>query len=274
MKRIAIVGMSCRLPGADTPQALWDLVRNGVDAVSEVPASRWDTARFYHRDPQQAGAMYTLRGGFIDELRDFDAACFGISPREIVHMDPQQRLMLELAWEVFEDAGIAQQSLAGTTTGVFFGFGAMEYALTQLRYPKLIDAYTNTGYFPCIISNRVSYFFDLRGPSLSLDTACSSSLVAVHLACESLRKGESNLALAGGVSLMVDPVTTVAFCKLSALSPNGRCKTFDAEADGYVRGEGAGIVLLKRLEDAQTDGDRIYAVILGEAVNQDGKETA
>ncbi len=271
MKRIAIVGMSCRLPGADSPQALWDLVSRGVDAVSDVPSSRWDSKRFYDEDPKQAGKMYTTRGGFIDQLEDFDAFSFGISPREILHMDPQQRLMLELAWEALEDAGIPQQSLGGSATGVFFGFGVMEYALTQLRYPELIDAYTNTGYFPCIIANRVSYFFDLRGPSLSLDTACSSSLVAVHLACESLRSGECNLAMAGGVSLMVDPLNTVAFCKLSALSPKGRCKTFDAGADGYVRGEGAGVITLKRLEDAIADGDRIYAVIRGEAVNQDGK---
>ncbi len=271
MKRIAIIGMSCRLPGANSPEALWELVSRGVDAVKEVPPSRWPSADFYHEDPKRAGKMYTARGGFIEKLEDFDGNAFGISPREILHMDPQQRLMLELAWEALEDAGVPQQSLAGSATGVFFGFGVMEYALTQLRYPELIDAYTNTGYFPCIIANRVSYYFDLRGPSVSLDTACSSSLVAVHLACESLRNGECQLAMAGGVSLMVDPLTTVAFCKLSALSPNGRCKTFDAGADGYVRGEGGGVVLLKRFEDAIADGDRIYAVIMGEAVNQDGK---
>ncbi len=271
MKRIAIVGMSCRLPGADSPEALWQMLCSGVDAVSEVPSTRWNVDHFYRPDPKELGVMYTIRGGFLDQIDKFDAQCFGIAPREVIHMDPQQRLMLELAWEVFEDGGMPHHQLRGSATGVFFGFGAMEYALTQLRHPSLIDAYTNTGYFPSIISNRVSYIFDLRGPSLSLDTACSSSLVAVHLACESLRKGECNMALAGGVSLMIDPVTTVAFCKLSALSPSGSCKTFDARADGYVRGEGAGIVLLKRYEDAIKDGDRIYAVILGEAVNQDGK---
>ncbi len=245
----------------------------GENAIGDVPPSRWNSDRFFNADPKQVGKMYTKRGGFLsqEQIECFDAHCFGISPREALHLDPQQRIMLELAWEVFEDAGIPHRQLAGSATGVYFGFGAMEYALTQLRYPNLIDAYTNTGYFPSIISNRVSYTFDLRGPSVSLDTACSSSLVAVHLACESLRKGESNLALAGGVCLMIDPVTSVAFCKLSALSPDGQCKTFDERANGYVRGEGAGIVLLKRVEDAIADGDRIYATILGEAVNQDGK---
>jgi acyl transferase domain-containing protein/NADPH:quinone reductase-like Zn-dependent oxidoreductase/acyl carrier protein/NADP-dependent 3-hydroxy acid dehydrogenase YdfG len=273
MQAIAIIGMSCRLPGANSPKALWRMLCQGKNAIGDVPPSRWNSDRFFNADPKQIGKMYTKRGGFLnqEQIECFDAHCFGISPREALHMDPQQRIMLELAWEVFEDAGIPHRRLAGSATGVYFGFGAMEYALTQLRYPNLIDAYTNTGYFPSIISNRVSYTFDLRGPSVSLDTACSSSLVAVHLACESLRKGESNLALAGGVCLMIDPVTSVAFCKLSALSPDGQCKTFDESANGYVRGEGAGIVLLKRLEDAIADGDRIYATILGEAVNQDGK---
>jgi acyl transferase domain-containing protein/NADPH:quinone reductase-like Zn-dependent oxidoreductase/NADP-dependent 3-hydroxy acid dehydrogenase YdfG/acyl carrier protein len=268
---IAIIGLSCRLPGADSPQALWKLVSEGRSGVREVPTTRWNSRDFYDRDPKQLGTMYTNRGGFLDQLDQFDAACFGVSPREANHMDPQQRIMLELAWEVLEDAGIPHPKVTGSSTGVFFGFGVMEYALSQLRHPKLIDAYTNTGYYPSIISNRISYTFDFRGPSLSIETACSSSLVAVHLACESLRRGESNMAMAGGINLMIDPLTTVAFCKLSALSPNGRCKTFDAEADGYVRGEGGGIVLLKRLDDAVRDGDRIYAVILGEAVNQDGK---
>ena len=271
MNRIAIVGMSCRLPGASSPDALWRMLVAAEHAIGSVPAARWSAQEYFDRDPQAPGAMYTLQGGFLESIDLFDPACFGIAPREALHMDPQQRLMLELAWEAFEDAGIAHQQLAGSATGVYVGFGPMEYALTQLRNPKLIDAYTNTGYFPSIISNRISYVFDLRGPSLSLDTACSASLVAVKLACDGLRSGETDLALAGGVNLIVDPATTVAFCKLSALSPEGLCKTFDAAADGYVRGEGGGIVLLKRYEDALADGNRIYATIIGESITQDGR---
>jgi acyl transferase domain-containing protein len=271
MEPIAIVGMSCRFPGAANPQAFWQLLREGATAIREVPADRWDLATFYDEDASAPGKMYTRWGGFLDQLDQFDAAFFRISSPEAERLDPQQRLLLELCWEALEDAGLVPAKLRGTLTGVFIGFGVPEYHLSQLADPTFINAYTNTGYFPCIVSNRISYTFDFRGPSLSLDTACSSSLVAVHLACQSLRCGESTLAVVGGANVMVSPVTTIGYSKLGVLSPDGRCKAFDAAANGYVRGEGAGILVLKPLSAALADGDAIHAVIRGEAVNQDGR---
>lgn len=268
---IAIVGLGCRFPGGETPAEFWRLLSRGESAVGEVPRERWDLAEWYDENSTAPGKMSTRWGGFLRAIDGFDAGFFGIAPREALHMDPQQRLMLEVTWEALEDAGIVPRQLAGSSTGVFIGFGSLEYSLTQLRRPTTVDGYTQTGYYPCIIANRISYAFDFRGPSLSLDTACSSSLVAIQLACRSLRCGESTLALAGGVNLMIDPVTTVGFSKLSAMSPDGRCHTFDAAANGYVRGEGAGVLILKQLAAAQADGDHIYAVIRGEAVNQDGR---
>lgn len=271
MEPIAIIGMSCRFPGADNAQAFWQILREGATAIREVPAERWDMDAFYDRDPSASGKMYTRWGGFLDQLDRFDAAFFGISAREAERIDPQQRLLLELCWEALEDAGHVPARLRGTRTGVFIAFCVPEYQLAQMADAQFINSYTNTGYFPCIVSNRISYTFDFRGPSLSLDTACSSSLVALHLACQSLRFGESTLALAGGVNLMVSPVTTIGYSKLGILSPDGQCRAFDARANGYVRGEGGGILLLKPLSAALADGDEIHAVIRGEAVNQDGR---
>jgi acyl transferase domain-containing protein/NADPH:quinone reductase-like Zn-dependent oxidoreductase len=270
---IAVLGMGCRFPGADSPQAFWDLLRDGVDAITEVPADRWDSDSLYDRDPAAPGKVASRWGGFLDRLDRFDAAFFGISPREANQMDPQQRILLEVAWEALESAGQPADRLAGSQTGVFVGVHSHsnDYAWLQFADPGRIDTYTGTGTSHSVIAGRLSYLLDLRGPSVSLDTACSSSLVAVHLASQSLRSGESDLALAGGVNLALGPQFTMATTKMHMMAADGRCKTFDAGADGFVRGEGCGVVVLKRLSDAERDGDPILGVIRGSAVNQDGK---
>ena len=267
---IAIIGLSCRFPQAESPQAFWDLLRNGVDAITEVPSDRWDVDAF-HADEPAAGKVTTRFGGFLDNVDLFDPAFFGISPREAARMDPQQRLLLEVSWEALENAFIPPSSLAGTRTGVFVGISSYDYSRLQFDDPEMIDAYAGTGNAHSIAANRLSYVFDLRGPSMAVDTACSSSLVSAHLACQSLRNGESDLALAGGVNLILTPELTITFSQARMLAPDGHCKTFDASADGYVRGEGCGMIVLKRLSDAQRDGDNILALIRGSAVNQDGR---
>jgi myxalamid-type polyketide synthase MxaB len=270
---IAIIGIGCRFPGgANNPEAFWQLLRNGVDAISEVPPDRWDIDQVYDPDPTVRGKLQTRHGGFIKDIDQFDPDFFGIAPREAAAMDPQQRLVLEVAWEALEDAGQVPARLAGSQTGVFIGIGLNDYsriqAPDQILDPTLLDIYTISGNTLCITANRLSYALDLRGPSLAVDSACSSSLVAVHLACQSLRKGESSLALAGGVNALLSPDTYLTLTKF--LAPDGRCKTFDARANGYVRGEGAAVVVLKTLSKALADGDEIYALIRGSAVNQDG----
>jgi acyl transferase domain-containing protein/trans-aconitate methyltransferase/acyl carrier protein len=270
---IAIIGMGCRFPGgAGTPEAFWELLKNGFDAVSEVPANRWDHAALYDPDPATPERMNTRWGAFLDQLEKFDANFFGISPREAAQMDPQQRLLLEVAWEALEQAGQPMERLAGSRTGVFVGIHSQsnDYCWLQLSDRARIDAYTGTGTAHSIAPNRLSYFFDLQGPSLAVDTACSSSLVAVHLGCQSLRSKECNLVLAGGVNVILSPEMTIAYSKLGMMAADGRCKVFDCRADGFVRGEGCGVVVLKRLSDAQADGDPVLAVVRGSAVNQDG----
>ncbi len=268
---IAIIGIGCRFPGAAGPAAFWQLLRDGVDAIGETPPDRWDNDAFYDPDPLAPGKMITRWGGFLERVDEFDAAFFGISPREAERMDPQQRLLLEVTWEALEDAGQPPDALAGSLTGVFVGISSNDYARFQFAAPDLIDAYAGTGNAHSIAANRLSYFLDLQGPSLAVDTACSASLVAVHLACQSLRAGQCHLALAGGVNVMLTPDITISFTKAGVMAPDGRCKTFDARADGYVRGEGAGVVVLKPLSQALAAGDPIYAVILGSAVNHDGR---
>ncbi len=268
---IAIIGLGCRFPGAADPEAFWTLLRDGVDAVREVPSDRWDAAAYLDPTPGTSGKMVTRWGGFLDAVDQFDPGFFGISPREAARMDPQQRLLLEVSWEALEHAGLAPERLARSRTGVFIGISHNDYTLLQSDDPALIDAYAGTGNAFSIAANRLSYVYDFRGPSIALDTACSSSLVTAHLAVQSLRNGECDLALAGGVNLILSPELSVAFSQARMLSPEGRCKTFDASADGYVRGEGCGIVVLKRLADAQRDGDTVLAVIYGSAVNQDGR---
>ncbi|GAC1348687.1 MAG: hypothetical protein NVSMB27_17520 [Ktedonobacteraceae bacterium] len=271
---IAVVGMGCRFPGAKDPEAFWQLLRNGVDTIREVPADRWDINAYYDPNPGTPGKMSTRWGGFLEHVDQFDPHFFGIAPREAVRMDPQQRLLLEVAWEALEDAGQAPHQLAGSRTGVFIGVSGIDYSQLQIRhgdYPFDIDAYAGTGNAHSITANRLSYLLDLRGPSMAVDTACSSSLVAVHLACQSLLNGESTLTLAGGVNLIFFPAVTISFSQARMMAPDGRCKPFDASADGYVRGEGCGIVVLKRLSVALRDGDHIYGLLRGSAVNQDGR---
>ena len=268
---IAIIGIGCRFPGANDPAAFWQLLRDGVDAIREVPVDRFDPHEFYDPDPAAPGKMNTRWGGFLEQVDQFDPNFFGISPREALGMDPQQRLLLEVTWEALQDAGQVPERLAGTQAGVFIGIATNDYGRLQWNDLERIDAYAGTGNALSIAANRLSYLFDFRGPSLAIDTACSSSLVAVHMACSSLRNGESTLALAGGVNLILSPAIAINFTKAGAMAPDGRCKSFDARADGYVRSEGAGIVVLKPLSKALADGDPIYAVIRGSAVNQDGR---
>ena len=269
---IAIIGMGCRFPGQATSlEAYWNLLRDGVDAISEVPPDRWDIDAFYDPDPDCPGKMYTRMGGFLEEVDKFDAYFFGMSARETLKTDPQQRLAAEVSWEAVEDAGINPKDLAGAQIGVFLGITNSDYARVVERAGlESIDAYHLTGNCLNFAAGRIAYLFGFRGPALAVDTACSSSGVSVHLACQSLRNRECNLALAGGVNLILSPEISITSTKARTLSPDGHCKTFDASANGYVRGEGCGIVVLKRLSDALADGDRIRAVIRGSAVNQDG----
>lgn len=267
---VAIVGLSCRFPGAPDPDAFWSLLRSGGDAIREVPADRWDVGAFYDPDPSTPGTTTTRFGGFLPRIDEFDPSFFCISPREASHMDPQQRLLLEVAWEALENAGIAPPSLYGTDTGVFIGISTSDYAGLQLSDPARVIAHDGTGSAHSIAANRLSYLLDLHGPSMAVDTACSSSLVAVHLACQSLRTGECRVALAAGVNVVLTPQLAIVFSKAGMMAADGRCKTFDAAADGYVRGEGCGAVVLKRLADAIADGDQVLAVVRGSAVNQDG----
>jgi len=268
---IAIVAVSCRFPGAPNPEAFWDLLSGGVDAIREVPEDRFDIDEFYDPDPEAAGKTYTRFGGFLDAVDGFDPEFFGISPREAVWIEPQQRLMLETAWEGLERAGYAPSTLRGSHTGIFVGVGANEYAhLLSAESLDKIQPHFITGNALNAISGRVAFALGLEGPAVAVDTACSSALVAVHQACQALHSGDCDMALAGGVNVLLSPVTSVAASRARMLSPVGRCKTFDASADGYVRGEGCGILVLKRLSDAQRDGDRICAIISSSAVNQDG----
>ncbi len=270
---IAIIGIGCRLPGGvNDPESYWQLLNSGVDGTRDIPADRWDVDAFYDPDPNAPGKMYVRRGGFLDEIANFDPHFFNIPPREAQSMDPQHRLALEVAWEALENAGIAPDQLANTPTGVFIGITSYDYAQRILQTMELsaLDAYVSTGNPLNFSAGRISYLLGLQGPSIALDTACSSSLVSVHLACNSLRLGESQVALAGGVNLMMMPETMVTLAKAKMLAADGRCKTFDASADGYGRGEGCGMLVLKRLSDALADGDNIWAVIRGSAVNQDG----
>jgi acyl transferase domain-containing protein len=269
---IAIVGIGCRFPGdVNTAEGFWQSLLAGTDAVSEIPASRFDYRQFFHPDPARPGKMYTPLGTFVQQYDQFDAAFFGISGSEAEMMDPQQRLLLMTSWEALEDGGIVPESLAGSQTGVFIGICTGDYGTMRHQDIATINAYTNGGRSYSIVSNRISYAFDFRGPSFSVDTACSSSLVGVHLACESLRAGECSLAIAGGVQLTLDPGWNVGFCKAHMLSPSGRCHAFDSSGDGYVRGEGVGVIVLKPLAQALADGNPVYAVIAGTGINQDGK---
>jgi acyl transferase domain-containing protein/acyl carrier protein len=268
---IAIIGIACRFPpDACDPDRFWKLLCAGFDANREVPPDRFDVDAHYDPAFDRAGKMYVRRGAFLDDVDRFDAAFFGISPREAERMDPQQRLLLEVAWEAIEDAGIPPDSLRGSDTGCFLGVGQNDYMHEALPRTRDITIYDGSGNAFCFASGRVSYVLGLQGPNLAIDTACSSSLVCVHLACQALRRRECELALAAGVHLVLSPVSSIALCNARVLSPDGLCKTFDARADGYGRGEGCGVVVLKRLTEAEAAGDRIMAVIRGSSVNHGG----
>ncbi|MEB3360479.1 MAG: SDR family NAD(P)-dependent oxidoreductase [Synechococcales bacterium] len=270
---IAVVGLGCRFPGgANSPATFWQLLAQGVDAISSVPGDRWDADAYHDPNPDVAGKMVTRFGGFVDRLQDFDANFFGIAPKEAVSLDPQQRLLLEVAWEALEHAGVVPEQWIGRPVGVFVGISSNDYSQHLLRRPPTdIDAYLATGNSHSVAAGRLSYSLGLTGPSLAVDTACSSSLVAVHLACQSLRNRECDAALAAGVNRLISPTFSINFSKAHMLAVDGRCKTFDAAADGFGRGEGCGVVVLKRLSDAIASGDTVLALIRGSAINQDGR---
>ncbi|HWG44788.1 MAG TPA: type I polyketide synthase [Gemmataceae bacterium] len=271
---IALIGIGCRLPGeANGPDAFWQVLANGVDAITEVSPERWNKKTFYDPEIGKPGKSHACWGGFIKDIDQFDPHFFGISPREAARMDPQQRLLLEASWEALEDGGQVLERLAGSNTAVFVGISTWDYSFMQVDFQDraVIDVYTNTGGSLSIAANRISYCFDFRGPSAAVDTACSSALVAVHLACRSIWEEKCTLALAGGVNALLLPDWYVGFSRLGMLSPSGRCRAFDAGANGFVRGEGVGMVVLKPLSRALADGDRIYAVIRGTVLNQDGR---
>ncbi|NUW36304.1 acyltransferase domain-containing protein [Nonomuraea sp. SMC257] len=272
---IAVIGMACRYPGGDTVEDFWRLLRDSANVVREVPASRWDVDAYYDPDPRATGAMYTRYGTFLDDVTGWDAEFFGLSPREALRMDPHQRLLLELAWEGLENSGIAPARLAGSRTGVMVGYmDTLQYGRLQMERQgadAVSDPYLGQGAVSSVAAGRIAYQLDLIGPTMTIDTACSSSLIAVHLAMESLRRGECDLAIAAGASLTLHPTTYVQACAGLMMSADGRCKTFDERADGYVMGEGGGLVVLEPLSKAVANGRRIRAVLRGSAVNQDGR---
>jgi acyl transferase domain-containing protein/surfactin synthase thioesterase subunit len=270
---IAIVGMGCRFPGdVSTPEEFWDLLSSGRDVLREIPSSRWDVDAYYDPEISVPGKMYVRKGHYLDNVDQFDPQFFGLSPREAASLDPQQRLLLEVSWEALEHAGIAASSLKGSKTGVFVGQYWDDYSMQRIYANDLrkIDRYAQLSGLRGLSAGRIAHILDSHGPAMQLDTACSSASLAVHLACQSLRSRESSLALAGGVSLILAPEHLIGICQMKALSADGRCKTFDASADGFGQGEGCGMVALKRLADAQADGDNVWAVIRGSAVNHDG----
>ncbi|HMG04529.1 MAG TPA: type I polyketide synthase, partial [Chthoniobacterales bacterium] len=268
---IAIIGLGCRFPGADNPQAFWNLLRAGRDAIQEVPEDRWDIDAIYNPDPNAEGSICTRFGGFINHVSEFDPQFFDITPREAYSLDPQQRLLLETSWETLEHAGLTPPNLPART-GVFVGISNVDHREALIRCePANINGYFASGNTASMASGRLAYFLGINGPCLSIDTACSSSLVAVHVAVLSLRHRDCELALAGGVNCILTPHESISLSRSGMLSPKGRCQAFDAAADGYVRGEGCGMILLKRLSDALAEGDNVLAIIRGSAMNQDGR---
>jgi polyketide synthase 5 len=269
---VAVIGMACRLPGGiDSPDEFWDALLRGDDLITDIPSDRWDPDEFYDPEPGVPGRSVSRWGGFLDDVMGFDAPFFGFGDREAAAIDPQHRLLLETSWEAVEHAGIAPASLAGSSTGVFMGLSHEDYTVVAHDAGALQDAYGYPGTTFSMASGRIAYWLGLRGPAMTVDSACSTGLLTVHLASRSLQFGESDLALAGGCLVMLTPDITASASALGMLSPTGRCRAFDADADGFVRSEGCAVVLLKRLPDAVADGDRILAVVRGTAANQDGR---
>ncbi|MGB9157567.1 MAG: polyketide synthase, partial [Chthoniobacterales bacterium] len=271
--RIAIIGIGCRFPGgANDAESFWKLLIEGRDAVTDAPADRWNVERYYDPEPGIAGKTFAKRGGFLEQIDQFDPQFFGISPREAPYVDPQHRLLLETAWEAIEDAGVVLNFEKGSDVAVFVGISHNDYqGIQSTAFDHFgIAPHTPTGSAHSIAANRISYCLNLRGPSVAMDTACSSALTAIHTACEHIWVGRGDTALAGGVTVIITPGGFIGFSQASMLSPDGRCAAFDARANGFVRGEGAGMLLLKRLSHAIEDGDPIQGVILGTSINQDG----
>jgi acyl transferase domain-containing protein len=268
---IAVVGMSCRFAGAENPRALWEMLASGRDAIRPTPIDRWDNAEWFSPDPDAPGRIAFRDGGFLDDVDGFDNELFGIATREAAGMDPQHRLLLELSWSALEDAAIRPDGLAGSSTGVYLGLNGGDHMVATMAQPGRLGTHALAGAVGSLGAGRIAYAFGLNGPAMVVDTACSSSLVAVHLAVQALRRNECDLALAGGVHLMLAPNVSVALSRARMMSPDGRCKAFDAAADGFGQGEGGGMVVLKRLADAEAAGDRVLAVIAGSALNQDGR---
>lgn len=271
---IAILGFSCRFPGdIDNANEFFEFLLAGGDGIIKVPEDRWDADAYYDEDKEKKNKMYVQRGGFINDIDLFDPQFFGIAPKEAHYIDPQHRWLLELSYQALENSGIKPSALRGSNTAVYIGQFMHDYEQIQVDAMSrgLMSSHSATGPSMTLTSNRISYTFDFTGPSVTLDTACSSSLVAVDLACQAILRGDSDVALAGGVNILLRPEMTMSICKASMLSPDGLCKSFDASANGYVRSEGAGIVVLKKLSDALRDGDPVLAVIKATGVNQDGQ---
>ncbi len=268
---IAIVGMACRFPGANDCEEFWQNLEKGANSIGEIPPQRWSVEKYYSQDPDEPNKSISKWGGFIEGVDLFDADFFAISPREAQRMDPQQRIILELSWSCLEDAGYSPKQLSGSPVGVFMGICNYDYDGLQHRHENNIDGHSATGTWVCMVPNRISSYFNFSGPSIPIDTACSSSLVAIHQGANAIKQSECEMALVGGVSFLLTPTRYIQMSQQGMLSPVGQCKTFDSKADGYVRGEGAGVILLKRYSKAIADGDRIYAVIKGSAVNHGGK---
>ena len=269
---IAIIGMACRLPGGiESPDQLWEALLRGDDLVTEIPPDRWDADEYYDPEPGVPGRSVSRWGAFMDDVGGFDAEFFGINEREATAIDPQHRLLLETSWEAMEHAGLTRERISGSLTGVFVGLTHGDYQLLASDAHSVEGPYGFTGNSFSLASGRIAYALGVHGPALTVDSACSSGLAAVHIACRSLHDGESDLALAGGATVMLDPRKFSSRSAQSMLSPTGRCHAFDVAADGFVPSEGCAVVLLKRLADAQRDGDRILAVLRGTAANQDGR---
>ena len=269
---VAVVGIGCRFPGdVASPKAYWRLLENGQCAISPFPEGRWDRHAWFDPDPDAPGRIYTQHGGYLSQIEAFDPEPFGISPREAKGLDPQQRLLLEVTWEALERAGLSSPALQGSDTGVYIGMSTDDYGDLSSSAHGSIDAWNGLGTMRSVAAGRIAYTFGLQGPAIVSDTSCSSSLIALHQACQDLHAGTISAAIAGGVNLILDPRSTIKLCRLRALSPDGLCRTFDAAANGYVRGEGCGIVVLKTLAQAEQDNDDILAVIRATAINHDGQ---